>query len=644
MCGFAGFLSKKTLSAEAGTLLEQMGQAIINRGPDSGGVWSDGEAGLGFSHRRLSILDTSHLGHQPMLSRTGRYVISYNGEIYNHLDLRAMVEAALAQTQWQSGSDTETLLACFELFGIKETLLRSHGMFAIAVWDRETQVLTLARDRLGEKPLYYGWMGDEFLFGSELKALKCSPAFQGTVDRAALAALVRYGYVPAPRAIYEGIQKLMPGQMLEVSRLAPEPRYTTYWSVDQAIRAGLADPWTGTPDEAVDELEKQLRTSIKRQMISDVPLGAFLSGGVDSSTVVALMQSQSDKKVNTFSIGFEDARFNEAQHAKAVADHLGTRHDELYVSSRQALDVIPALPVMWDEPFADPSQIPTFLVSKLAKWNVTVSLSGDGADELFCGYNRYLVTGKLWRYMKPIPAAVRNVAGSMVGSIDAATWDRLSGWVPGLKGMGSLGDKLHKMASVLGAKDADDIYRGIVSSHPDIDSLLVAPAGKADEPWLTDGSELQLCDVQRMMANDLKSYLPSDILTKLDRAAMAVSLEGRAPFLDHNIVELAWRLPLEMKFRNGESKWALKQVLYRYVDKALIDRPKMGFGVPLRDWLQGPLREWAEDLLGERRLAQEGYFKPAAVRKLWLEHQSGRKNRSTILWNILMFQAWLEQQ
>lgn len=644
MCGFAGFLSRKALPPEAATLLEQMGETILYRGPDSGGVWLDAEAGLGFSHRRLSILDTSHLGHQPMLSSTGRYVISYNGEIYNHLTLRAEVEAAHPQIQWQSGSDTETLLACFEVFGIKQSLLRSHGMFALAVWDRDNQMLTLARDRLGEKPLYYGWMGDDFLFGSELKALKRSPVFRGSVDRGALADLVRYGYVPAPRSIYQGIHKLMPGQMLEVSRSMPDPRYSTYWSVDQAIQAGLSNPFTGSATEAVDELERQLKTSIKRQMISDVPLGAFLSGGVDSSTVVALMQSESDQKVNTFSIGFEDVRFNEAQHAKAVAEHLGTRHEELYVSSTQALEVIPDLPVMWDEPFADPSQIPTFLVSRLARQNVTVSLSGDGADELFCGYNRYLVTGKLWRYMKPIPSGIRSAAGALIGAVDAATWDRWSRWMPGLKGMGSLGDKLHKVSGILGAKNADDIYRGIVSSYPDVDSLLAVPAGNGQEPWKTQDNELPLCDVQRMMANDLKSYLPSDILTKLDRAAMGVSLEGRAPFLDHNIVEFAWRLPLEMKFRNGESKWALKQVLYRYVDRALIERPKMGFGVPLRDWLQGPLKEWAEQLLGERRLAQEGYFNPAAIRRLWLEHQSGTKNRATILWNILMFQAWLEQQ
>lgn len=644
MCGFAGFLSKWALAPDAEALLERMGQAILHRGPDSGGIWQDAPTGIGLSHRRLSILDVSHHGHQPMHSATGRYVLSYNGEVYNHLDLRAALEADQGSIQWRSSSDTETLLACFEAFGIEQTLHLCHGMFALALWDREARILTLARDRLGEKPLYYGWMADDFLFGSELKALKAVPSFHSDVDRQALGDFVRYGYVPAPQSIYVGIRKLMPGQILQVSREKPHLEPRSYWTVDAAIQAGLSTPFEGSEKEAVDELESQLTTSVKRQMISDVPLGAFLSGGIDSTTVVALMQANSSSKVNTFSIGFEDVSFNEAHHAKAVAARLGTNHEELYISSRQALDIIPDLPHIWDEPFADPSQIPTFIVSKLARSKVTVSLSGDGGDELFCGYNRYLVTAKLWRYMRPVPSAIRNSIGHMLSSVEAARWDGIAGWIPGNHGLGSVFDKLHKIAGILGAKNADAIYKGVVTSYPDVDSLLASPAGASFEPWQTGSQITGLCEVQRMMANDLNSYLPSDILTKLDRAAMAVSLEGRAPFLDHNVVEFAWRLPLSLKFRKGESKWVLKQVLYRYVDRKLMERPKMGFGVPLRDWLQGPLQGWAERLLDQQRLKQEGFFNAAAVRVLWAEHLSGKKNRSTVLWNILMFQAWLEHQ
>ncbi|WP_026001390.1 asparagine synthase (glutamine-hydrolyzing) [Pseudomonas donghuensis] len=643
MCGFAGFLSRKELDAGADERLARMGKAILHRGPDSGGVWVDAGCGVGLSHRRLSILDTSSHGAQPMLSVSGRYVIAFNGEIYNHLDLRASLEAQGKVSGWSGGSDTETLLACFDAYGIERTLVLTHGMFAMAIWDQTTQELTLVRDRLGEKPLYYGWMGDDFLFGSELKALKISPTFKATIDPQALSALLRYGYVPAPHSIYLGISKLMPGQYLKVSRVRPDPQLGTYWSIDEVVREGLHNPFEGSEADAVDELERQLKLSIKRQMISDVPLGAFLSGGVDSSAIVALMQAQSSQKIKTFSIGFNDARFNEAQYAKEVSEHIGTDHEELYISSQEALDVIPMIPNIWDEPFADPSQIPTYLVSRLAKSKVTVSLSGDGGDELFCGYNRYLVTGKLWKYLKPVPAGLRGSVGKILTSVDPASWDAVGRWLPGAKGFGSLGDKLHKVAQIIGAKDSDAIYQGIVSSYHDIDSLLRNSTSTQRTSAVATISD-ELCDVQKMMANDLKSYLPGDILTKLDRAAMAVSLEGRAPFLDHNIVELAWRLPLSVKFREGESKWVLKQVLYRHVDRALLERPKMGFGVPLREWLQGPLREWAEALLDERRLEEQGHFNVSMVRGLWSEHLSGKKNRSTVLWNILMFQAWLAHQ
>ncbi len=641
MCGFAGFLSRSALNSDAGMLLEAMGQAIIHRGPDAGGIWSDAQAGIGFSHRRLSIMDTSSHGAQPMRSAGGRYTVIYNGEIYNHLDLRQRLADEQHVVQWEGHSDTETLLACFEVYGIEATLALLHGMFAIALWDAQEEQLTLVRDRLGEKPLYFGWLGHEFVFGSELRALKVMPSFNCLVDPAALSLFIQYGYVPAPLSIYSGVDKLLPGHYLQVSRRQPEPVSRAYWTVDQVIAKGVEAPFEGSAEQAVSALEEKLLTVIGRQMLSDVPLGAFLSGGVDSSAIVALMQAQSSERIKTFSIGFQDPRFNEAQYAKEVAEHIGTDHEELYVSAQQALDVVPTLPDIWDEPFADPSQIPTYLVSKLARGKVTVSLSGDGGDELFCGYNRYLVAGKLWRYMKPIPAGVRGGVGRMLTAVEPAGWDAVGRWLPGTKGLGSIGDKVHKLASVFGARGPHDVYYNIVSNHLHASGLILQPAA---DPRPARQANDGIGDVQQMMAWDLKEYLPGDILTKLDRAAMAVSLEGRAPFLDHSIVEFAWRLPLAYKFRDGETKWALKQVLYKHVDRALIERPKMGFGVPLREWLIGPLRDWAQALLGAERLRAEGYFDVAAVQRLWQEHLAGKRNHAAILWNVLMFQAWLANQ
>jgi asparagine synthase (glutamine-hydrolysing) len=641
MCGFAGLLSRSELSSDIDQVLENMGLAIEHRGPDSGGIWSDAASGIGLSHRRLSIMDVSSHGAQPMRSVSGRYIIAFNGEIYNHIDLRDKLASEQHVIQWAGHSDTETLLACFEVYGIEATLSQLHGMFAIALWDREQAQLTLMRDRLGEKPLYYGWQGEAFLFGSELRALKAVPGFKSPVDPQALSLFLRYGYVPAPLSIYARVNKLMPGEYLQVSRRDPQPVSRAYWSVDEVVRNGLNAPFQGTPDEAVTALESKLKTTIGRQMLSDVPLGAFLSGGVDSSLIVALMQAQSSEKIKTFSIGFEDPRFNEAPYAKEVAQHIGTEHEELYVSAKQALDVVPMLPDIWDEPFADPSQIPTFLVSKLAKGQVTVSLSGDGGDELFCGYNRYLVAGKLWRYMKPIPSGLRAGVGRLLTAVEPGGWDSLGRWLPGSKGLGSIGDKVHKLAGVFAAQGPHDVYNNIVSNHAQAKDLLRQPV--IDSRSVRQANH-GLCDVQQMMAWDLKEYLPGDILTKLDRAAMAVSLEGRAPFLDHSVVEFAWSLPLAYKFREGETKWALKQVLYKYVDRALIDRPKMGFGVPLRDWLTGPLKEWAEELLGGQRLRSEGHFNVDAVQKLWQEHLGGKRNHAATLWNVLMFQAWLARQ
>ena len=641
MCGFAGLLSHSALGSDADKILENMGLAIEHRGPDSSGIWSDAASGIGLSHRRLSIMDVSSHGAQPMRSASGRYLIAFNGEIYNHVDLRDKLAREQHVIQWVGHSDTETLLACFEVYGIEATLSQLHGMFAIALWDREQAQLTLMRDRLGEKPLYYGWLGEVFLFGSELRALKAAPGFESPVDPQALSLFLQYGYVPAPLSIYARVSKLMPGEYLQVSRRDPQPVTRAYWSVDEVIRSGLNAPFQGTADEAVTALEGKLKATIGKQMISDVPLGAFLSGGVDSSLIVALMQAQSSEKIKTFSIGFDDPRFNEAPYAKEVAQHIGTEHEELYVSARQALDVVPMLPDIWDEPFADPSQIPTFLVSKLAKGQVTVSLSGDGGDELFCGYNRYLVAGKLWRYMKPIPAGLRAGVGRLLTTVEPGGWDSLGRWLPGSKGLGSIGDKVHKLAGVFAARGPHDVYNNIVSNHAQAKDLLLKPVVDSRP---SRQANYGLCNVQQMMAWDLKEYLPGDILTKLDRAAMAVSLEGRAPFLDHSVVEFAWSLPLEYKFREGETKWALKQVLYKHVDRALIDRPKMGFGVPLRDWLIGPLRDWAQALLDARKLRSEGHFNVDAVQALWQEHLGGKRNHAAILWNVLMFQAWLARQ
>lgn len=654
MCGLTGFLSGQWPGDVAPSWIKRMTDAISHRGPDSEGNWLDADAGFALGHRRLSILDLSPAGHQPMVSASGRFVIAFNGEIYNHLELRGLLgedgcraPLAMATTGgWLGHSDTETLLAGIEAWGVEATLKKSIGMFAIALWDRQTHTLTLARDRMGEKPLYYGWQGcgneRVFLFGSELKALKAHPAFAAEIDRGALCLLLRHNYIPAPYSIYQDIAKLEPGCLLSVSLAQPEPRIWKYWDTVEVARAGVARPFEGTADQAVDALEVLAKDAVRQQMIADVPLGAFLSGGVDSSTVVALMQAQSSRPVKTFTIGFNEKGYNEAVHAKAVARHLGTEHTELYVTSKQAMEVIPRLPSLYCEPFSDSSQIPTFLVSQLAKQHVTVSLSGDAGDELFCGYNRYQITGKLWRKLALVPAPLRALAAKGITALSPTAWDRLAGMIPGAGRYAAFGDKLHKGAGVLPSTTVDELSLGMVSH-------LQNPA-----QWVINGQEPpthlaglrpvldELNSVERVMALDAISYLPDDILVKVDRAGMGVSLESRVPFLDHRVVEFAWSLPLDYKLRAGETKWPLRQVLYRHVPRALIDRPKMGFGVPLDDWLRGPLREWAEELLDEARLAKEGYFHPEPIRKIWAEHLSGRRNWMAQIWNVLMFQAWLE--
>ncbi len=648
MCGLAGFLSEKQLES-ADVLLRGMAGPIHHRGPDAGGSWHDDAAGVGLAHRRLSILDLSEAGSQPMHSPSGRFVIVFNGEIYNHNDIRERLDAeSQCGLAWRGHSDTETLLAGFDCFGIEATIGMAIGMFAFAVWDQQTGTLTLGRDRLGEKPLYYGWQGNTFLFGSELKAMRAHPTFKAVIDRGALSLFLRHAYIPAPYSIYEGIAKLPPGSLLAVSRKKREPVISRYWSGTAVAEKGVSTPFAGSPEQAVDELEALLKDAVGRQMVADVPLGAFLSGGIDSSTVVALMQAQSSRPVKTFTIGFHEQGFNEAEHARAVAKHLGTDHTELYVTADQAQDVITRLPMLYDEPFGDSSQIPTFLVAQLARQHVTVSLSGDAGDELFCGYNRYQLTQKLWRKLSLVPRPVRTLLAKAVTGVSPDAWNRLFNtagvFLPHAARVAQIGDKLHKGAGVLASETVDDLYLGLVSQWQDPASVVI---GGIEPPTLLRGNspELEgLGEVERMMALDLLTYLPDDILTKVDRAAMGVSLETRVPFLDHRVVEWVWRLPQAMKLRGGQSKWILRQVLYRHVPRALIERPKVGFGVPIDAWLRGPLRAWAEALLSESRLEKEGYLHPAQIRQKWEEHLSGRRNWQYQLWNVLMFQAWLEAQ
>lgn len=644
MCGFVGFLGGNLDDATAYPVLDDMANSITHRGPDDSGVWFDKTMQIGLGHRRLSIVDLSPAGHQPMHSQSGRYIIAFNGEIYNHAVMRQVINATSSVT-WLGHSDTETLLAGFDLWGIQATIEQTIGMFAFAVWDKLNNCLTLGRDRLGEKPLYYGWQQNSFLFGSELKALKLHPAFNAAVNRNALTLLMRHNTIPAPYSIWDGIHKLMPGCLLSVSHNNREPIIFSYWSGKQVIEEATRSPFVGTPEEAVSSLEQLLFDSIDMQMMADVPVGAFLSGGVDSSTVVALMQARSSKPVRSFSIGYQEAQYNEAQHAKAVAQHLGTTHTELYLSARDALHVIPKLAQIYDEPFADSSQIPTFLVAQLAKQQVTVSLSGDGGDELFCGYNRYLMVNHLWRILSKLPVGLRRSMSSGITVLSPNAWNRMSSplakMLPSRFAMINMGDKLHKGAAVLASQSVRQLYRGIVSHWQDPASLVLG----ATEPQtiLTNPAEQPhtFSDIEHMMALDMLSYLPNDILNKVDRAAMAVSLETRVPFLNHKVVEFAWSLPLSYKLRNGVGKWVLREVLYKHVPKKLIERPKMGFGVPIDSWLRGPLRDWAEELLSEQRLINDGFFNPTMVRTKWSEHLTGRCNWQYLLWDVLMFQAWL---
>jgi asparagine synthase (glutamine-hydrolysing) len=662
MCGLTGFWtisSSRSFADNLARTVYGMAAALASRGPDDESIWVDQSAGIALGHKRLAVVDLSLAGRQPMCSHSSRYTIAFNGEIYNHISIRVELASLGVSVLWRSHSDTETLLAAIECWGIDDTLKRCVGMFAFALWDSESHTLILARDRLGEKPLYYGWSanGDQsaFVFASELKAIRAYPGFNAPISRVALSQYLRFTYVPTPLSIYEGFFKLEPGCMLVIKGIPPNcapsdplavgQQYGTlevrrWWSLKERVADGLA---CLIQDEtaAIDAVESALSRALEGQSLADVPLGAFLSGGVDSSIIVALMQSRSSNRVKTFTIGFDEASFDESPYALAVANHLGTDHNEIRVSSKLAQEVIPALPWMYDEPFADSSQIPTHLVCRAAKHNVTVALSGDGGDELFGGYNRYFWASRVWNRLSWLPFPLRQLLGHAIEGVQVEVWDRASG----ITGISRLGDKAHKLGARLSSvKGIDDLYWSLVSEW-DPASLVRGVSQVSPTPWeLNNALPAGLNSVERMMFRDTVTYLPDDILCKVDRAAMACSLETRVPFLDHRVVELAWSLPLNMKIRSNTGKWILRQVLYKYVPKELIERPKAGFAIPIGRWLKGPLRDWAESLLGEARLRQEGYFHPEPIRKAWEEHLTGRRDHTPKIWTILMFQAWQESQ
>ncbi len=622
-----------------------MAVPIAHRGPDGQGIWTDPEAGLVLAHRRLAVIDLTPTGEQPMRSHSGRYVIVFNGEIYNHLDLRSALEDSGAIRGWTGTSDTETLLAAIEAWGLTGALQRCVGMFAAALWDTQQRSLSLVRDRMGEKPLYYGYQNGTLFFASELKSIVAHPRFAARINHAAVQSLIRSLCVEGSLSIWQDINKLPPGTFLTLRRPGEDLAPVRYWSLSEVAAAGHADPLRCGYDEAVDLLDERLRASVADQMLADVPLGALLSGGVDSSLIVALMQQQSARPVRTFSIGFEDADFDESGYAKDVARHLGTDHTELVVTPDDVLNQIPAIPRIYDEPFADSSQLPTSLLMSMTRKSVTVALSGDGGDEVFGGYNRYWMAPKIWSKVAWCPPRMRRPLGAALTSVPARHWDLLLRPAASLLKQAHLGRKIHRVGHRLGqASDFREFYHALTGEWQAAErSPLVrgfARVGAEDQvPW----AALQHPALGMMVADSL-SYLPDDVLVKVDRAAMQASLETRAPFLDHRVVELAWRLPLPLRVAADEGKVALKQVLSRYVPRHLTDRPKMGFAVPLDDWLRGPLKEWASALLDRRRLNEQGIFDAGVVGDTWRAHLTEGQSFSGKLWPILMFQAWIDAQ
>ena len=620
--------------------------SLAHRGPDDEGVWSDPAAGVGLGHRRLAVIDLTPAGQQPMKSGDGQYVLTFNGEIYNHAALRAEMEAD-GRKEWRGRSDTETLIEAIACWGLERALSRCVGMFALALWDRRDRKLFLARDRFGEKPLYYGRVGKDFLFASELKAIRIHPDFANDIDRVSLRLFAARGYVPAPRSIFEGIFKLEPGSILtlDIGREAggAPPRIERYWSYRSVVENGLANP---IPDEAaaVDELESTLAAAIKGQSVADVPIGAFLSGGIDSSTIVALSRKHISQNMRTYSIGFEEESYNEAHFAKAVAGYFGTDHHERYVTAKEAQEVIPQLPAIYDEPFADPSQIPTLLMSKLAREEVIVALSGDGGDELFGGYRRYVTAANLWGKLRRLPFPVRRAAGTLLNQVPSGAWDRLGGVWPGRHRRQFAGARLRRTLHRLeAAQNLADVYGSFRDEWTGDGSPVLGASSETGAGRL----DLDLSgapDLVRMMYCDAVSYLPDDLLCKVDRATMAHSLEARVPFLDHRVADVAARIDVGMKIQGRTGKHILRKLLSRHAPSYLFERPKAGFSVPVGEWIKGPLRSWAEDLLARDRLNREGFFSGDMVHRRWQDHLQGRRDSTWSLWPILMFQAWTREQ
>lgn len=660
MCGLTGILCASQ-NNDIIKVVTKMTSLLVHRGPDDEGVWSDGNIGLG--HRRLSVLDLSVSGAQPMHSDCERYVMVYNGEIYNHLDIRKKLSSESYKIKWKGHSDTETILAAIKHWGLDKTLSISNGMFALALWDKKEKCLSLARDRIGEKPLYWGWAGKDIIFGSELKALRAHPNCPRDICRKALIQYLRFMYVPAPRSIHTGIYKLEPGTILSIKGFPPlkqpdkpispgENYYNLsirrYWNLNVEFEIGASN-LIEDENEAISTTEKVLTKAVKCQMISDVPLGAFLSGGVDSSTIVALMQAQSSRPIKTFTIGFEDANFDESSHASKVAKHLGTDHNKMIITDTEALKMIPDLPWLYDEPFADYSQIPTHLICKAARKHVTVALSGDGGDEMFGGYNRYILGPKLWKNLSYLNPLMRNFVGRLAQAIPEHSWNKLEKLYnkirTGDKGISYLGNKIHRFGERMHLiNNLEDLHRNMSSAWIEPEKII---NDFQTEPTsiINKFSIHALNDpVMGMIIKDMQSYLPDDILCKVDRAAMGISLETRCPFLDKDVIDLVTRLPAKMKIRENRGKWVLRQVLYKYVPSEIIDRPKKGFTPPIGVWLRGPLRDWAEDLLSIKRLEDDGLFKSKIIREIWTEHLSGRRDWSLPLWTILIFQDWNKAQ
>jgi asparagine synthase (glutamine-hydrolysing) len=649
MCGLTGCWTKQT-NASLHASVKAMSQALKHRGPDAGAVWVDESEGIGLGHRRLKVIDLSENGAQPMHSSCNRYVLVFNGEIYNHHTLRTELEEQGLAPNWRGHSDTEILLAGFVAWGVAATLQRSVGMFSLALWDKKERRLTLGRDRFGEKPLYYGWVGKgnslSFVFGSELKALREFPNFHNEINRDALALYFKFSAVPAPYSIYQDIFKLEPGHILVIERegfYQKSIQIKPYWQLTDVIEKSASN-LISDDIEAVELLDSVLRESVKQQSIADVPLGAFLSGGVDSSLITALMQDQSNRPIQTFTVGFDETAFDESPYALAVAKHLKTDHHELRVTSADALELIPNLPELYDEPFADSSQIPTYFICQAARQKVTVALSGDAGDELFGGYNRYFWGRRIWKKFSWLPPGARRLLGKGILGPSVDAWDAMNYFLPRNYQVTNLGSKAYKMAYRLEqVENLDDLYRSLVMIWPEGKDIVKSSKKLPtilDYPNIVENiSEAE----HRMMLWDSLTYLPDDILTKVDRAAMGVSLETRIPFLDHRVAELAWRMPLNMKLRNGKGKWALRQILYKHVPSNLIERPKAGFGIPLGQWLRGPLLDWAENLINEERLESEGYLNSKLIRETWSQHLSKRYDWPLELWSVLMFQAWLDQ-